>query len=142
MTRIALIASLTIILAMTGPSPAADISGVWLTNTGDAHIRMAKCGAAMCGNIVWMRDAKAGATATDVHNPDPSKRSRPLLGLMIALDFRQSAGDPDKFIGHFYNAEDGNTYSGSIGPAGPNALNVEGCLAIFCQSQIWTRVKR
>ena len=139
MTRIALIASLLIGLGMIAPAHAADISGVWLTSEADAHVRMARCGAGMCGHLVWVKD-KPGAT--DVRNPDPSKRSRPLLGLMIALDFRQSATDPDKFIGHFYNAEDGNTYNGSIAAAGPDRLHVQGCLAIFCQTQIWTRVKR
>jgi uncharacterized protein (DUF2147 family) len=139
MTRTALIASVLVILATTAPSRAADISGVWLTSDGDAHVRMARCGTGMCGNLVWIKD-KPGAT--DVRNRDPSKRSRPLLGLMIALDFRPSAGDPEKFVGHFYNADDGNTYNGSISAAGPNALNVQGCLAIFCQTQVWTRVRR
>jgi uncharacterized protein (DUF2147 family) len=139
MTRFVAVAFVLLGLAIARPAHAADISGVWLTNTADAQIRMAKCGAGMCGTIVWMKDQ---STTTDVHNPDPGKRSRPLLGLMIALDFRPSARDPDKLVGRFYNAEDGNTYTGSINPGGPNELRVEGCLAIFCQSQTWTRVKR
>lgn len=139
MTRIALLASFLLSLATIAQSRAADISGVWLTADGDAHVRIAKCGAGMCGNLVWVKD-KPGAT--DVRNPDPSKRSRPLLGLMIALDFRPSASNPEKFIGHFYNADDGNTYNGSIAAAGPDRLQVQGCLAIFCQTQMWTRVKR
>jgi uncharacterized protein (DUF2147 family) len=137
MTRF--IAVSLVVLGLALPAHAADISGVWLTNTGDAHIRMAKCGGGMCGSIVWMKDQNAG---TDVHNPDPGKRSRPLLGIMVALDFRQSAGEPEKFVGRFYNAEDGHIYTGSISPAGANELRVEGCLAVFCQTQTWTRVKR
>ena len=137
MIRIAFLASLLVILAT--PSRAADISGVWLTADGDAHIRMARCGPGMCGQIVWMRE-KAGST--DVKNPDPSKRARPLMGLVIAIDFRASSGDADRYVGRFYNADDGNTYNGSIAPHGANALQVQGCLAIFCQTQTWTRVRR
>jgi len=68
-------------------------------------------------------------------------RSRPLLGIQVALDFRPSPEDPARYVGHFYNADDGSTYAGSISPHGADALRVEGCLLMFCQAQIWTRVK-
>jgi uncharacterized protein (DUF2147 family) len=145
MTRYAAVAVAILGLALARPSHAADISGVWLTNTGDAHIRIAKCGANMCGTIVWLKDPKDPATGrplTDSKNPDPARRSRPLLGIQIALSFHASPENPDKFIGHFYNAEDGNTYTGSMMAPNADALNVEGCLAVFCQTQVWTRVKR
>lgn len=127
------------------PARAADVSGVWLTDTGDAQIRMTKCGAnsaSMCGTIIWLqqpRDAN-GLPLTDAKNPDPAKRSHPLLGTMIAIDFRPTSDDPERLVGHFYNAEDGQTYDGSIVPRGPDELAVTGCLLIFCQTQTWTRV--
>ncbi|HEY2137547.1 MAG TPA: DUF2147 domain-containing protein [Xanthobacteraceae bacterium] len=118
---------------------------MWLTDTADAHIRMAKCGANMCGTIVWLkdpRDPKTGKVQTDEHNRDPGRRTRPLLGIQIALDFHPSPQDPGKFVGQFYNADDGNLYSGNISEPSPNELRVEGCLLAFCQAQTWTRVKR
>ncbi len=33
-------------------------------------------------------------------------------------------------------------YSGSMVAADADTLRVEGCLLMFCQTQIWTRVKR
>ena len=145
MRRFVAVAVAILGLALARPSHAADISGVWLTNTGDAHIRIAKCGGNMCGTIIWLRDPKDPATGrplTDSKNPDPARRARPLLGIQIALGFHASPQNPEKFVGHFYNAEDGNTYTGSMMAPNADALNVEGCLAVFCQTQVWTRVKR
>jgi len=142
MKRLALIASLPLMLAATCAASAGDISGVWLTSDGDAHVRIAPCGANMCGNLVWTQPPKPGEATTDVNNPDPSKRSHPLLGLTVAVDFRPSASDPNKFDGQFYNPDNGKMYKGSISSSGPDTLRVEGCLLIFCRTQTWTRVKR
>jgi uncharacterized protein (DUF2147 family) len=144
MARLVAVAFTLLGLAIVGPSHAADISGVWLTNTADAQIRMAKCGAHMCGTIIWLKepkDPRTGKMPTDEHNHDPAKRSRPLLGIQVALDFRPSPQDPGKYVGQFYNADDGSTYEGSISQQSADALRVEGCLLMFCQAQIWTRVK-
>ena len=144
MTRLASLALVLAGLALAGPARAADISGIWLTNTGDAHIRIARCGANMCGTIVWLKDPKDadGRPVTDAKNPDPAKRSRPLIGVEVAIGFHTESGNPEKYVGSFYNAEDGHNYSGSIAAANADTLRVEGCLLMFCQTQIWTRVKR
>src|SRR5262249_34219132 len=115
MTRLgaAAIAITTLVLAAARPAAAADISGVWLIDTADAHIKMAQCGANMCGSIVWIKDpidAKTGKPPTDEKNPDPTKRSRPLVGIQIAVGFHTTADNHDKYVGEFYNAEDGKTY--------------------------------
>jgi uncharacterized protein (DUF2147 family) len=145
MTRLAPLALALAALALARPAAAADISGVWLTNTGDAQIRMARCGAAMCGTIVWLKEPKDPATGkphVDAKNPDPAKRSHPLLGTVVAIGFRPSEDGGAKYVGSFYDADDGHTYRGSIAPAGDNELRVEGCLLMFCQTQTWTRVRR
>lgn len=143
MTRLVAVALTTLGLAVPS-ARAADVSGVWLTDTADAHVRMAKCGAYICGTIVWLKDAKdaSGRPLTDAKNPDPAKRSRPLVGTVIAIDFHPTAEDPERLVGTFYNAEDGNSYKGSIAAPKPDELAVTGCLLFFCQTQTWTRVKR
>ena len=141
MTRSAFVALL--LAALAGPALAADVSGTWLNNSGDAHIRIAKCGANMCGTIVWLKepnDPATGRPLTDAKNHDPARRSHPLLGTEVAIDFHPS-DEPGKYVGTFYNAEDGNTYRGSMQPQGADTLRVEGCLLMFCQTQTWTRVK-
>jgi uncharacterized protein (DUF2147 family) len=142
---LALFWSLFLSLAFVAPSHAADPTGVWLTQEQDAHIRMVKCGKGFCGTIVWLRDAKdpqTGKPVTDEKNPDPAKRNKPLLGTMIAINFAPTADTPNKWKGHFYNADDGNLYEGAISIASTAELAVEGCLLAICQTQTWTRVKR
>ena len=134
-------AALGLLLA---PARAADVSGVWLTDKADAHIRMARCGASFCGTIIWLKETKDadGRPLVDVKNPDPAKRSHPLIGTVIAIGFHPARLVPEQLEGSFYNADDGRTYKGTIAARGPDELAVTGCLLIFCQTQIWTRVKR
>ncbi|HEX2652200.1 MAG TPA: DUF2147 domain-containing protein [Xanthobacteraceae bacterium] len=122
---------------------ASDPTGVWATQDGESHVRVAQCGKAFCGNIVWVKnpiDAETGKISTDKFNPDPAKRNRRMLGIQIAVDMKPS-GTPGKWSGHFYNADDGQTYEGSLILGGPGILYAEGCLAAFCMRQIWTKVK-
>ena len=138
------IASALLFAGSAAPSRAADIAGVWLTQNQDARIRMAKCGPGLCGTIVWLKtpkDPKTGKPPTDVNNKNPALRARRMIGLMIAINFVPSSSSPGKLSGHFYNADDGNTYDGNVYLASANELKAEGCLLGICQAQSWTRVK-
>jgi uncharacterized protein (DUF2147 family) len=142
MTRFAFI--VVVLAGLAGPAFAEDITGVWLNSSGDAHIRIAKCGGEhLCGTIIWLKqptDPATGRPVTDNKNPDAAKRSRPLLGIEVAIGFAPSRDEPGKYVGSFYNAEDGGTYRGSMMPQNADNLRVEGCLLVFCQTQTWTRV--
>ena len=145
MIRSAALALILVNLAFATPSYAADPSGVWLTQEQDAHIRMAKCGPGYCGTIIWLRDSKdpqTGKPVTDEKNPDPARRNKPLVGTMIAINFVPAPDAANKWNGRFYNADDGNMYSGSLSPASATELSVQGCLGALCQTQTWTRVRR
>ena len=131
------------LVASALPTLAADPTGVWLTQDGDAHIKFASCGSAYCGTVVWLRDPLDPDTKKpilDKNNPDPAKRSRPVLGIAIALSFK--AADGGKYVGTFYNSDDGQTYKGNVVRSAPNTLTVEGCLGALCQKQVWTKVAR
>jgi uncharacterized protein (DUF2147 family) len=143
MTRFAFV--VFVLAGLAGPAFAQDVTGVWLNSSGDAHIRIAKCGASLCGTIIWLKqptDPATGRPVTDKKNPDPAKRSRPLLGIEVALGFEPSRDEPGKYVGSFYNAEDGGIYRGAMTPANADTLHVEGCLLVFCQTQTWTRLSR
>jgi len=134
------ISALALILAMAAPARAADPKGLWLTAEGDAKIRIADCGGALCGTIAWLKqeyDTDTGRPPLDKQNPDASKRKRPLLGIMILLGMQPSG--PETWTGSIYNADDGNTYQGKITPTGPATLKVEGCALGACQAENWTR---
>jgi uncharacterized protein (DUF2147 family) len=56
------------------------------------------------------------------------------------LSFKAAEGG--KYVGQFYNSDDGQTYNGSIARSDVNTLKVEGCLGALCQTQVWTKVAR
>ena len=123
---------------MASPARAADPSGLWLTDDGTAKIKVAKCGANICGNIAWLRDPKdaTGKPKTDKNNVEASKRGRPIIGLPVVLSMKPDG--TDKWSGQIYNAEDGKTYAGNITLAG-NTMKVQGCVSVFCKTKTWTR---
>jgi uncharacterized protein (DUF2147 family) len=131
-----------LVLAGSESALAADPTGVWLTQTGTSRIRVADCGGALCGTIIWLKepnDPDTGKPKTDKNNSDASKRSRPLLGVQIVLGMKP--GGADKWTGQVYNAEDGKTYSGNLTFSGGNSLQLQGCAlgGLVCKSQTWTK---
>jgi uncharacterized protein (DUF2147 family) len=120
---------------------AADALGTWYTGDKESQVRIVNCGAALCGNLVWLKepnDPATGRPKTDKNNADTSKQSRPLLGVPIVLGMKPSG--PGQWSGEVYNASDGKTYSGSLTLTGPNTADLKGCvLSILCKSQTWTR---
>ena len=143
MRRHLLAAAALLMLAGSQSALAADPTGVWLTQTGTSRIRVADCGGALCGTIIWLKepnDPDTGKPKTDKNNSDAAKRSRPLAGVQIVLGMKP-AGD-GKWAGQVYNAEDGKTYSGNLTFSGGNSLQLQGCAlgGLVCKSQTWTKV--
>src|SRR3954465_3990968 len=129
----------TAAMAQTAGSPM----GVWLTQAGDAKVRVSKCGDAICGVVGWLREPVNPATGqpmVDDKNPNPALAKRPMIGLPLFTNMRIAG--PNKWSGHIYNADDGGTYASSISLTGPDALRVEGCVAMLCGSESWTRFGR
>jgi uncharacterized protein (DUF2147 family) len=119
---------------------AGDPNGVWLTQAGDAKIRVRRCGSGLCGTVVWLRDPIDSATGKpqiDDKNENPSLRRRPMIGLPIFMGMR-GAG-PNKWSGRIYNADDGKTYASSVTYQEGDTLNVQGCVGSLCGSETWSR---
>src|SRR5205807_5873257 len=94
---------------------ARDPNGVWLTQAGDAKVRVSRCGGGLCGTVVWLRDPIDSATGKpqiDDKNENPSLRRRPMIGLQIFIGMR--AAGPNKWSGRIYNADDGKTYASTV----------------------------
>jgi uncharacterized protein (DUF2147 family) len=120
-----------------------DPSGIWLTQAGDAKVRVSRCGAQLCGVVVWLRDPTNPATGlpmVDDKNPNPALARRPMIGLPLFIDMRIAG--PNKWSGHIYNADDGSTYVSNVSASGPDTLRVEGCMGAFCGGETWTRSGR
>jgi uncharacterized protein (DUF2147 family) len=130
-------------IAAANAAPAQDPSGTWLTGDGRAKIRIDRCGPAgteVCGKVVWLKvpTTEAGTPRTDIKNPDPKKRSRPVLGLTLIDGLK---ADDGKFSGEIYNVEEGKIYQVSLERESGSELSVSGCLLkVLCGSQTWTRV--
>lgn len=128
------------VLLAAAPAFAADpIEGEWLTTGGASKVRIGACpdkADQMCGVITWLPPAKA--KNLDTKNPNAALRSRPVLGTQTILNFKQSS--PGKWTGgKLYDPGSGKTYNGKISANSNGTLKVEGCVAMFCQAQTWTR---
>src|ERR1043166_9706565 len=126
-----------IIAMLFGASPAsaqsAEPVGVWLTEKGDARVKITKCGSAICGVIVGLKepiDPATGQPQVDDKNPNPALRTRPVIGISLYIAMRPSA--PGRWSGQIYNADDGGTYVSHVSFAGGDALRVEGCVGMIC----------
>ena len=121
----------------------ADPSGTWLTGDGRAKIRIDRCGpggAEACGRVVWLKvpTAPSGGPRTDLNNPDPAKRARPVMGLQIIDRLKPDASG---YTGEIYNPEEGKWFSVGLKRESESELAVSGCLLkVLCGSQTWTRV--
>jgi len=125
-----------------GSVMAADPLGNWLTEDGKATVKIASCGAALCGTVVSLKeptDPDTHKPKTDKNNADASLRNRPMIGVQIVLGMKPS-GTANKWTGQVYNAEDGKTYSGSLTLQDANTIKLEGCVAVvLCKASKWTR---
>jgi uncharacterized protein (DUF2147 family) len=118
----------------------AEVSGIWLTQAGDAKVRVSKCGGGICGVVVWLKvpiDPATGNPQVDDKNHNPSLARRPVIGLPLFSSMRTSG--PNKWSGQIYNADDGNSYDSNISVTGPDTLRVEGCVGPLCGGETWTR---
>ncbi|MEP4033702.1 DUF2147 domain-containing protein [Roseibium polysiphoniae] len=126
-------------LAMGGATStlAADATGEWARPGGSSKIRISACGSALCGKLIWLKSPR-----NDTANPDPAKRTRPLLGVQIVRSMKPS-GKTNQWKGKVYNAEDGKTYTGFIEMPSANKMKLEGCVmgGLICKGETWTRIK-
>lgn len=142
-TKTLVIAVTAALLAATSAfaQGAAEPSGVWQTQAGDARVKISKCSGGICGVIVSLRepiDPATGKPQVDDKNPNPALKKRPMLGLPLFSAMQPVAAN--KWSGQIYNADDGGTYASSISVAGPDTLRVEGCVGALCGGETWTRV--
>jgi uncharacterized protein (DUF2147 family) len=122
--------------ALTAPAQAASPAfGRWLTDDGSAVVLVGPCGAQLCGTIERVLDPRA--PATDINNPDPALRSRPLTGTMV---LRHYTGSGAAWTGgRAYDPKTGSSYRSQLTALANGKLKVTGCIAFLCRSRYWTR---
>jgi len=122
-------------MAGLAPAFAADPTGDWRVADGVANIRVAECYGSMWGAVSWEK-VPGGR---DKNNPDPAKQNRLTLGMPILIDMKKNSSG-DQWEGQVYNAKDGQQYQATIRVAGPDQLEIQGCvLGFLCGGETWTR---
>jgi uncharacterized protein (DUF2147 family) len=120
---------------------ADEIIGEWLTDKNEAVVEIYKCGDLYCGKIVWLKEPTNpdGTDKLDTENPDPSKRGRPIVGLVMVWDFRYH-GNGRWVDGRIYDPDNGKTYSCKM-DLEDDTLKVRGYIGIslFGRTTVWTR---
>jgi uncharacterized protein (DUF2147 family) len=140
--------TIAILMALLGATAAkaqsgGEVSGIWLTQAGDAKVRVSRCGGGICGVVVWLRNPINPATGkpeVDNKNPNPSLARRPMIGLPLFSGMQPSGRN--RWSGQIYNADDGNNYASNVSISGPDTLKVEGCVGALCGGENWTRSAR
>jgi uncharacterized protein (DUF2147 family) len=139
---------LVLLVSTFTPVPAKadrDIVPVGLWKTEDAQIEIFEADGKLNGKIAALdkQYTTDGIEKTDISNPDPAKRSRPLIGLIFMSGFTQQG------IGHWehgtiYDPKTGNTYASTLEYDGGNTLKVRGYIGISLigRSVVWAKVKQ
>lgn len=127
---------------LTFSQSADSVIGKWYTEGNDSIVEVYKQGDKYFGKIIWLKDPNddAGNPVLDDKNPDESKRSRKILGLVIMRNF---IFDGSKWAkGKIYDPESGKTYSCQMTLDG-NTLNVRGYVGVSAlgRTSAWNRVK-
>ena len=122
-----------------GPASAQsadDAFGVWLNPENKSHTEFYKCGDGLCAKIVKNVDGQK----TDDQNPDASKKSRPIVGLVIMQGAKKTGAN--KWAGTLYNRADGKSYSGTLTVKSKDSVELSGCVAaVFCKTTAFSRVR-
>lgn len=149
----ALLVGLNVAAAQETLVPLDPIEGTWQTLLL-SEVTIIACPEGFCGMLSKIIVPTEGLTKeeivaanampvesfTDMRNPDPNLRSRPMMGLQI-LTLRYGS-KPGIYDGEIYNPQDGNTYSGYVEMLGPHQVKLNGCVLynIICQGEDWVRV--
>lgn len=124
---------------------ADDAIGLWQTSSKDpAKVEIYKSGDKFYGKIIWLKYPllENGKTKTDINNPDKTKRSNPIVGLLIFQNFKFD-GKKEWKDGTIYDPESGKTYSAYFYLSDKNTLKIRGYvgISVFGRTETWTRTQ-
>jgi uncharacterized protein (DUF2147 family) len=127
--------------AFLGAAPAfalstEDVYGTWRHPDNGSLIEIYPCGGGICAKVAGVTDPKR----TDINNPDPALRDRPIVGIEIWRRAKETA--PLQWSGSAYNPLDGATLYGTVHLTGDSTLVVASCnLNVMpCYERTWTKV--
>ena len=114
-----------------------DVTGVWYPGDEDSQVEIVTEGDSVSGRLINYDGLEFGPHY-DSENPDEELRSRTILGLPIISGFQRAKTKWRR--GDIYDPNEGKTYRSAIFLKDSDTLGVQGCIALFCQTQEWKRV--
>lgn len=117
------------LIMLAGSAVAQDARGLWKSEPspdGHVEIRIANCGASLCGTIENARDP-SGVAGDYEH-----------IGRQMVWDMMPNGAGKWRG-GKIWDPRNGRTFNSKMELSG-NRLKVSGCVLGICQSQNWTRV--
>ncbi|MCW5694086.1 MAG: DUF2147 domain-containing protein [Pseudolabrys sp.] len=115
------------LLTVAGATPVAAASdaifGTWLRDDGNARVRVAPCGGAICATNLWIRD--------------PQKQGEK-VGDRLEFNIKPDGGG---WRGNAYDPQRNLTFSTTLSAEG-NAMTTKGCMVagMICRTTTWQRL--
>jgi len=121
-----------------GYAHAADPAGLWQSESDLSRYQVRHCGQRICVRVAGLPE---GPAVRDVHNPDPSLRSRAVIGIDI-ISASKGAED-NSWVGPAYSFRSGQTVGSRLQLEDDNRLSLTVCLldGLFCMVQKMTRLE-
>lgn len=132
------LAASALLIAASPLCAATPITGHWLTADKNSVVEIAECGPRLCGKVAKVIKPTPGRPTVDANNPNPALRKRPIIGLPILTDVSDTGS---VWGGTIYDPRSGKSYRSKVAKNADGTLNVQGCIAFFCQTQVWTPAK-
>lgn len=109
-------------------TPECDrVCGKWMSSQNNLIVQVYKNGDQFKAKIVWFRDhVLPMEECCDQHNPDPTLRTRKIVGLDVLNGLRYDAGSQSWEDGVIYDAEQGKEWNASAYIDKEGLLKVKG----------------
>jgi uncharacterized protein (DUF2147 family) len=120
-----------VLLIGAAPPPSA-LNGVWRNMRNTIHLRLAPCGNALCGTVVW---------ATETSRTDARQGSgKELIGSAVLTDLVPTG--PDSWRGKAYVPDIDRRAPSTVFRIKPDLLRVSGCVlaGLICRTRHWQRI--
>jgi len=124
-----MVAATVAAIGFAGAAFADPAVGTWKTQVDDgayAHVKVSKCGAALCGTIARTFN-------------DTGEYKSKNLGKRLVWDMQPAGGGSYK-NGQIWQPSTGKTFKSKMALSA-NTLKVSGCVGPICKKQTWSRVK-
>ena len=134
LTLAAVLVAAPIALAEVNPE------GIWRLTNGSVTVKVARCGANICANIVALASPNYpdGTPLLDALNPNKALRKRPVMGLPVISGMAKAGVNTYK--GYIYNADDGGSYRATA-TLTDKTMKLKGCWLVFCRDNDFVRLK-